>query len=152
MVLVAHKQNFGSTTQANGLAHQEAWLHKKNFCSIVLPLGINFELSNNKCPKNLQQNHSCPIHLHMVCFSLLTRFWVQVEDNYCVSPVKFIMIYRVSSPDKHTIKIWWNSIHYRGSNHSLSVFHKAPPLYDKLYIETRQITIPSELFWWATWC
>jgi hypothetical protein len=86
MVLVAHKQNFGSTTQANALAHQEVWLHRNNFRSIVLQLGINFELSNNKCQKHLQHNHSCPILQHMVCFSLLTRF--RVQDNYCVSPAK----------------------------------------------------------------
>jgi hypothetical protein len=37
-------------------------------------------------------------------------------------------VYRVSSADKHTIKIWWNSIHYWGSNHSFRVFHKVPPV------------------------
>jgi hypothetical protein len=30
LLLVAHNQKFGSTTQANALAHQEVWLHRKD--------------------------------------------------------------------------------------------------------------------------
>jgi hypothetical protein len=40
-LLVAHKQNFGSSTRA--LAHQNVKPHKQNFGCIVLPFGLNYE-------------------------------------------------------------------------------------------------------------
>jgi hypothetical protein len=45
---------------------------------------------------------------------------------------KIRTIYRVSSADKHTIKIWWNSVHYWGSLIAAYVFFTKCLLWDKL--------------------
>jgi hypothetical protein len=56
-------------------------------------------------------------------FSGSATYWREKIDQ-----VKKCMIYRVSSPDQHTIKSLWNSVHYWGSNHSFCVFDKVPPI------------------------